>query len=1428
MNLTGYQLKTELYKGYRTIVYRGEREVDRLPVAIKFLKNPYPNFSELVQFRNQYTIAKNLNYPQIIQTYSLENYQHSYALVMEDFGGVALSNYFKLQSKLPGQLLPEFLSIALVLCDALDLLYRERVIHKDIKPSNILINPQTKEVKLIDFSIASLLPRETQTLLNPNVLEGTLAYISPEQTGRMNRGIDYRTDFYSLGITFYELLTGELPFQWNDPMELVHCHIAKRPKLVNEINPEIPAVLSEIVSKLMAKNAEDRYQSALGLKWDLEQCWQQLQTKGHIEAFPIAQRDLCDRFIVPDQLYGRDREVQSLLEAFERVSRGATEMMLVAGFSGIGKTAVVNEVHKPIVRQRGYFIKGKFDQFQRNIPFSAFVQAFRYLMGELLTESDVRIQEWKHKILEAFGENGQVLIDVIPELEKIIGPQPPALELSGTAAENRFNLLFQNFIQVFTTADHPLVIFLDDLQWADSASLQLMKVLMNDNGYLLMLGAYRDNEVSPAHPFILTVEELKKAGANVHTITLNPLAVEHTNHLIADTLHCSPELALPLTQLVDRKTKGNPFFTTQFLKALHEDGYITFNGDRRYWECDITQINALALTDDVVEFMALQLQKLPEKTQQVLKLAACVGNQFDLATLAIISEQSLTETATALWKALQEGFILPNTQLYKFFQSEESKQFDRQKQANPAYRFLHDRVQQAAYSLIDPARKQLTHLTIGQLLQTKLSAAEQEEKLFDIVGHLNLGRELLTDRAERQALAQGNLDAAQKAKSATAYVAARNFVQTGLSLLTSHSWQDRYDLSLQLHVLAAEVAYLVGDFEDMERQSQLVLDAAKTVLDKVEIYAIQINARSAQNQMAEAISVGSNALAQLGIEFSPEANQATTEKTLQDLALQLENLVIEDLVQLPIMTDPHIIAAMKLMAILFVPIKVLTPVLLPLLCAKMVGLSLQFGNSSVSAMGYLNYGLVLINFGDVEQGYRFGKVALDLLDRFHSSENRAMVLLFFGALIQHRKQSLQSTVPLLKEGYLLHIETGGLLYAGYSINNYLYNQFFSGFCLADLEIESKKYVAVMTQMKQDNPLIYTKIKQQTIDNLIVTKQHPDLLIGDVYDETVIFPQYIRDNELMALAWACICKLMLAYLFGYYDRGLTYIDTAYPYLGSIAGFFQIPIFYFYAGLTYLTIAATESNSERSHALTLAEQQQAALSEWARSAPMNHQHKVDLLEAEKCRVLGKRYEAGDFYDRAIAGAKNNGFVQEEALANELAARFYLDWGKEKVAAGYMQEAYYCYARWGAKAKVNDLEQRYPQLLSPILQPATQRFTTLEALASISSVTYSSSEAKNSTSTSINAMLDLAAVIRASQSLASAIQLDELLQQLTQIILQYSGGDRCALLVPDVDGEWQVRAIATPESTELCTQPIEGNSQLPIKRLVQICTKELKARC
>ncbi|MEG4120908.1 AAA family ATPase [Microcoleus sp. N9_B4] len=1430
-NLPEHQITEQLYTGTRTLVYRGIRTSDQQPVVIKLLRNEYPNFNELVQFRNQYTIAKNLDFPSIIKPLSLELYGNGYALVMEDFGGISLSDYLQTATdeNSPYQYLPldEFLRIFLKITEILHYLYQNRVIHKDIKPANILINPATKEIKLIDFSIASLLPKENQEIQHTNDLEGTLAYLSPEQTGRMNRGIDYRSDFYSLGMTFYELLTGTLPFRSEDAMELVHCHLAKQPIRIHQIHSEIPLALSEIVSKLIAKNAENRYQSALGIKHDLEICLAQLQTTGTIEPFEIGTRDISDRFLIPEKLYGREAEVNQLLNSFDQVANGTTEMVLVAGFSGIGKTAVVNEVHKPIVRQRGYFIKGKYDQFQRNIPFSAFVEAFRDLMGQLLSESEEQLQTWKTNILAAVGENGQVLIDVIPELENIIGKQPPSLELSGTAAQNRFNLLFQKFVKVFTSKKHPLVMFLDDWQWADSASLNLLSLLrQQDTGHLLILGAYRDNEVSPVHPFILTVDELIKTGATVNTITLLPLRESDINRLVADTLNCELSLAQPLTKLVNQKTKGNPFFATQFLKALHDDNLITFNWDIQHWQCDIAQIKALAITDDVVEFMALQLQKLPIPTQDVLKLAACIGAQFDLHNLAIVLQQSETETATVLWRALQGGLILPISNVYKFYQVEGnnnlSPEDENANKQNARYRFLHDRVQQAAYSLIPKNQKQATHLKIGQLLQQKLSEIEKEENLFDIVGHLNLGSGLITQAEEREALARLNLAAGQKARNSTAYSAARSFVQIGIELLTPDSWQTQYELTLNLYVAAAETAYLNADFDGMEEMADLVLRSSKTILDKVKIFEIQINALTAQSQMLEAIAVGRNALTQLGVEFSSEPDEALIGKALQTLADQLQGKQIEELINLPVMSDPRTIAAMQLLAMLFSPIFAGNPALLPLHGSTMVSLSLQFGNAPASTIGYASYGMVLSVFlGEVEKGYCFGRVGMSLLNQLNVREFKSITLLFFGCFLQHRQEALRAVILTAKDGYITGIETGDFLNAGYNISVYFDDSFFAGVDFYDWEPEIENYCVVLAQVKQDSPLGYLKMKKQMVQSLIEVVNQPDLLIGTAYDETVMIPKHHQDHEFTALAFLYIYKLILGYLFGNYTNALEYIAQANLYLMAAAGVIHTPVFHFYAGLTYWAVFSTQSEIDRANTLPLVETHQNTLAQWARYAPMNHQHKVNLVEAEKCRVLGKNYEAGDLYDRAIAGAKENEYIQEEALANELAAKFYLDWGKEKFASGYMQEAYYCYTRWGAKAKVAYLEQHYPQLLGAILQPTKRAIISGGTI----SPTLMRSVTSSSNSNTQNLWLDFPAVMKAAQAISQEIELEKLLATLMQITIAHAGA-QTGILVIDQEAKWLVVAKADQNHTEKRHIPLAECQELPQRFIYSVARSQTTA--
>ncbi|MEG3974302.1 AAA family ATPase [Microcoleus sp. herbarium8] len=1431
----GYHINEQIYSGNRTLVYRGLRCSNGQPVAIKLLRNDFPRFNELVHFRNQYIIAKNLEIPGSVKAYSLETYHNHYALVMEDFGGISLSSYLAslaAASKEPVEGLPvnEFLPIAIQIANSLDGLYRHHVIHKDLKPANILINPTSKEVKLIDFSIASLLPRETQEIHNPNVLEGTLPYISPEQTGRMNRGIDYRTDFYSLGVTFYELLTGKLPFQTDDPMDLVHCHLAKQPLAASIINQRVPLVLSEIVSKLMAKNAEDRYQSALGLKFDLETCWHEWQETGALTNFTIGERDLCDRFIIPEKLYGRESEVFSLLAAFERVSAGSAEMILVAGFSGIGKTAVVNEVHKPIVRQRGYFIKGKFDQFQRTLPFSAFVQAFRDLMGQLLSETDAKVEQWKSEILAALGDSAQVIVEVIPELERIIGQQAPVAELSGSAGQNRFNLLLEKFIQLFTTKEHPLVIFLDDLQWADSASLKLIQLLMSatDNCYLLLIGAYRDNEVFPAHPLMLTLAEIQKTAAKVNTITLAPLDRADVNSLVADTLACSTPLAMPLTELVYQKTLGNPFFSTQFLKSLHEDGLIEFNFVARYWQCDIALVRSLALTDDVVEFMALQLRKLPTRTQEILKLAACIGNQFDLATLAIVDENLPVETATALWKALQEGLILPVSEIYKFYQAEgnselvigngqEFNQLSITHDQLPKYKFLHDRVQQAAYSLIPDDQKQATHYQIGQLLLQQISTQAREDRIFEIVNQLNHGTVLITQPTEREELAKLNLIACRKAKTSTAYQAAREYATVGLSLLEENTWQQQYEMTIALYELAAEIAMLNGNFEAMEQFIDIVIQQARSLPEKVNVYCIRIQSHISQSKLTSAIAIAQPVLQQLGVTFSETPTPSDLQQEIQEIEELIGNRQIADLVNLPEMRDAEKLAILKIVNIISPAAYLTGSALYPLLNTLSVKLSIQYGNTSTSAFGYANYGNILCNFFQVvDTGTRFGSLALQIISKLDAKASKTEVLMLLGLFIVHRNSHIQETLPLLQEGYTTAIEFGNLVLAGYNGHGFCLHSFWCNQSLATLEQDISAYCHSLMQLNQLTTANYCRIYWQPVLNLLGLAEHTTLLSGKALEETEFLQQLQSANDGYGLYIFHLYKLMLCVLFGEIEPAKNHAIEVRRYFMAGAGLVTEPVFYLYDSL--LTLAQLNPQlDEASEALQGVIENQTKLQQWAHHAPMNYQHKVDLIEAEKCRVLGQKAKAIEFYDQAISGAKANEYTQEEALANELAAKFYLDWGKKRIAGEYMIQAYYAYARWGAKAKVADLEARYPQLLTPILEQTLSPLSAHETLLTWGNVTSTSSATSSS---SVSVALDLATILKASHTISAEIELENLLSSLMTIVIENAGADKCVFMLMR-DSRLLIKASITTGSKPVVLQriPIEDSQDIPHRLIYKV---------
>ncbi|MGK7929230.1 MAG: AAA family ATPase, partial [Spirulina sp.] len=1401
-HLPGYRILELLYESSCTLVYRGMRESDRQPIALKILQQDYPTPAELTRYKQEYEIVSNLRAEGVIQAYDLIPYPKTLAIVLEDFGGESLDRW--LQKRRTSLSPSEFLPLGIKIARGLANIHGARVIHKDINPSNIVLNPETQQVKFIDFGISTALGMEMPPLEHPNILKGTLPYISPEQTGRMNRKLDYRTDFYSLGATFYEMLAGQLPFGTTEVMELVHAHLARQPMPLHEVNSEIPVLLSAIVLKLMAKNAEDRYQSAEGLLADLEECQRQWQSDREILIFPLGRQDIADRLQIPEKLYGREKEIERLLNAFARVVRaGTVEIMLVAGSAGIGKSVLVQELYKPIAQKRGYFIAGKFDQFQRNIPYSAIVNAFAGLVRQLLGEPEERLQGWREKLLGTLRENGQVIIEVIPEVELIIGKQPSLPKLEGFAARERFHLTFENFIRVFCSREHPLTLFLDDLQWADSASLQLLEAIIKDRKTenLLVLAAYRDNEVNATHPFAMTARKLQREGAKVETLTLEPLKIEDIVRLIADTLKQTPEAVKELAELIVKKTRGNPFFVGEFLKNLNAENLLSFDRTERKWQWTMEAIEGMNFTDNVVEFMMGKLQKLPPFIQNSLSLAACLGTEFALETLVLVEEREAREIYEDLKIALGMGLILPRSALDENLQIQD-------------YKFGHDRIQQAAYKLIPEGRQPESHYRIGQKLLDNLSLEEREERIFEVVNQLNNGRVFVTAENERDELARLNLMAGRKARAATAYQAGRNYAEIGLSLLGERAWQEQYQTGLALHDLGAELASLCGDVEAMERTIATTIARSRSLLDRVNADLIKIQSHTSRNKLTEAIATGRQSLQQFGVTFPERPTPEDIQQALAEIDTAIGDREIEDLLHLPAMSDREKAAMVEIANSLIAATYIVGSPLYPLLVAFSVKTSIQSGNTLNSAFGYASYGVIACNLlQNVNIGVRFGRLAESLVSQAKAKAVRPQILIMEGVLILHRKYPARATLPLLKSACETALDVGSLEFFGYGLHSFCQNAFWCGQLLTPLEGEARAACQSLVQLDLVATVNYCRIHWQPILNLLGVGERPTLLSGEALQEEAMLSQLLAARDFMGLYLFSLYKLMLCYLFGEIAAARDHGVEVRRYWQASMGLIVEPAFYFYDALVALAALSSQGEGASEIYQQVEENQTRLQQQWAHYAPMNYQHKVDLIEAEKCRVSGQKAEAIERYDRAIAGARENDYIQEEALANELAAKFYLDWGKDKIARTYLQEARYSYLRWGAKAKVKDLEQRYPQLLASMAREP--RKATTEAKISITTDSFSTDS------------LDLNSVLKASQALAREIHLDALLTQILEIVMENVGAQTGHLIL-----QWQQHwaIAASRHKTETIVNlerplPLDSNADLQLSR--EIVNTVIRAR-
>ncbi len=1356
LTIPGYRILGTLHESSPRIVLLAEKEVSGQHVVLKTLGAHLPRRADVAELRREYQIASSLrDVPGVIQVHGLVQHgEGNVAIEMEHFGQ-SLAHVLEARRGKPLDL-PQFYHIATHLSEILGTLHERGIVHKDIVPRNILFDEVTSTLRIIDFGISSELARERQERTLSRRLEGSLPYISPEQTGRMNRDLDYRSDYYSLGITFFELLTGRLPFEGKTPLEWVHRHISQKPPLCHRENTDVPLHLSFIVAKLMAKNAEDRYQSTFGLLADLKRS---RDSERH-QAFELGKDDVSRRFQIPQRLYGRKQELSELKARFSGVTHGETSLCLISGFSGVGKSALAHELSRSIVSENGFLISGKFDQFQQNSAYSAFATAFRALLKDLLAESEESLQLWKEKLTAVLGKNARLLIDLLPELELILGSTAPVPDLPPTEAQNRFQLTFLDFVRVLASADHPLVLFMDDLQWSDVPSLNLLQRLLTARklSHLFVIGAYRENSVDATHPLQVALGELEKVREVVH-LRLLPLPREAVDELISDTLHVDAKACADFSQVVFDKARGNPLFVSELLKTLYEQGALAFDPERGHFSWNTQAVSSASLGEDVVEFMVTQLEKLPERTQQALQLAACIGNTFDLKTLAVIFERSSPATAEALRDALLRHFVVPLSDVYRYAAVEGADLG--MDDFNPIYKFQHDRVQQAAYELIAEEKKQAVHLSVGRLMLKHSTPLHLSEQLIEIVGHLNRGRHLMGPGPEREHLIELNLAAGISARRSSAYFSAMSFLQTGRELLPEGSFETHYDLSVSLTTELQQCCYLTADYEGADLLTDELLQQVKTPLEKAEALSARTRQYATIGKMRESIAAAIEGLALLGVNMTETPDASAIREQIAEVQTNLAGRKIESLISAPRLAEGRDLVAIRLLMEIF-PAAFLSGSgdLFPYLVLKSVNLSLVSGNSPESAFAYAAYGMLLCGaLNDPATGLEYGKLAVSMNDRLDGIALKSRVIYVYAMFIHHWSHHWSSMTPWFLRGIEAGYQSGDLLYLAYSAQD----------CIIwdpklDLDIasaEQEKYLRIVKDCEYRDSYDSGSLFLQMQLNFRGLTDSRYSLSTATFDEEAVLSGMLARRFMTGVANYHIYKVEIHVMYGDFVGAMKHVKKQDQLMASSMSLPQLARYYitsFVARCAVLSFMAPEEQESTRERLS---KDFAQMSLWARHSPENFEHLRLMMAGELARLAGDLHGAASLHDQAVDQARSQEFRRDEGMANELAAQSFLALGLHRAAEGYLRAAHYIYYRWGAKEKVKQLTEAYPTLFrsgsghprpSSMLSTSTAQTDSLDANA-----------------------LDLASVIKASQAISGEIVLDQFWKTTLAILLENAGGER-----------------------------------------------------
>jgi PAS domain S-box-containing protein len=1307
-----------------------------------------PAPATIARLEHEYSLRDELDSDWAARPLALNHRAGRPTLILKDPGGEPLDRLMGRPMELG-----RFLRVAISLSHALGKLHKRGLIHKDIKPANILVDLASGAAWLTGLGITSRLPRERQSPQPPEIIAGTLEYMAPEQTGRMNRSIDSRSDLYSLGITFYEMLTGALPFKATDPIEWVHCHIARQPVPPDECAAEIPRPLSAVVMKLLAKTAEERYQTAAGVEAALRRCLTAWESFGRIDPFPLGTQDVSDRLMIPERLYGRHRETDTLIATFNRVvTYGTPELVLVSGYSGIGKSSVVNELQRVLVRSRGIFASGKFDQYKRDIPYATLVQALQSVVRSLLGQSELELGRWRDALRDALGVNGQLIVNLLPELELVIGKQPPVVNLPPQEAQNRFRVIFLRFLSVFGRAEHPLVLFLDDLQWMDTGTVEVLSRLISepDVHHLLLVGAYRDNEVSPSHPLARALREIRGTRGKVVEIVLAPLSIEDIGQLVVDSLHCEAHRARPLTELIHEKTGGNPFFAILFITALAEEGLLSFDAGGAAWRWDIDRIRTKSYTDNVVDLMIGKLRKFGARTQEALKHLACVGNVADVATLTLVYGETEEAMHAALWEAVHAGLVL---------------QLDR------SYKFMHDRIQQAAYLLIPRETRAEVHLRIGQVLLESMTEDELAEHLFDVANQFNRGQALLVNRDEKVQVATIELRAGRKAKASAAYASARVYFAAGMALLDERAWDTHHKLMFSLWLECSECEFLSGDFDKAEQLIAVLLERGTAKVDQAAAYHLKVQLHIVKGEYSQAVGSALICLRLFGIDIPAHPTWEQVQAEYDTIWRNLKGHPIESLIDQSLMTDVELQAAMRVLSAANPPAYFTDFLLCCLLRCRMVNFSLQHGTSGDSAYGYASFGFILgpifRRYGD---GFRFCRLACDLVDKRDWLAYQARMYVLMGGVAVWT-QPMATAIDFMKAAFRVASETGDLTHACYSMWQAIAYALQRNDPLDAVWSESERSLDFVRRAKFRDVADIIVSQQRFIAAMQGRTRTFSTFDDEYFNEAAFEAQLTGDRMPIMAFFYWVFKLKSRFMSGDYTEALAAAERAKGFLWGAFGEIMLVDYFYYSALTLAALYEKGSTTEKKDWRSLLMAHRKKLHEWAVNYRPTFTDKHALVSAEIARVDNRNLDAMRLYEEAIRAAHENGFVENGGVANELAGQFYLKRGIEKVAYSYLRDARYCYLRWGALGKARQLDERYPAVAEQSVAPPTTTIgTPIE-------------------------QLDLGTVMKVSHAVAEEIVLENLIETLMVVAVEHAGADRGLLILPR-EQEFIIAAEATTE--------------------------------